>query len=102
MRRHIDNLSQGIKLVQDIIASLTQLLKITEPLETLYDLERFQPAVAHILDAPSGIETWSLSTDLVDLRQLYSDLEKEIRNYQSINSTLNAKYAREFLTFDLL
>ncbi|MEH2329111.1 AAA domain-containing protein [Nostoc sp.] len=102
LRRNIDNLSQGIKLAQDTVVSLTQLLKITEPLETLYDLERLQPAVAHILDVPSGIETWSLSTDLVDLRQLYSDLEKEIRKYQSINSTLNAKYAREFLTFDLL
>ncbi|MEH2167119.1 MAG: DUF4011 domain-containing protein [Nostoc sp.] len=102
LRRNIDNLSQGIKLAQDTVCSLTQLLKITEPLETLYDLELLQPAVAHIFDAPSGIETWSVSTNLVDLRQLYSDLEKEIRNYQSINSTLNAKYAREFLTFDLL
>ncbi|MEH1833860.1 MAG: AAA domain-containing protein [Nostoc sp.] len=102
LRHNIDNLSQGIKLAQDTVASLTQLLKITEPLETLYDLERLQPAVAHILDAPSGIETWSFSTDLVDLRQLYSDFEKETRKYQSINSTLNAEYAREFLTFDLL
>ncbi|MEH1841644.1 MAG: hypothetical protein V7L20_23580 [Nostoc sp.] len=55
LRRNIDNLIQGIKLAQDTIASLTQLLKITEPLETLYDLERLQPAVAHILDAPSRI-----------------------------------------------
>lgn len=102
LRRNIDNFSQGIKLAQDTVASLTQLLKITEPLETLYDLERLQPALTHILDAPSGIETWSLSTDLVDLRQLYSDLEKEIQRYQFINSTLNAKYTREFLTFDLL
>lgn len=102
LHRNIDNLSQGIKLAQDTVASLTQQLKITEPLKTLYDLERLQPAVAHILDAPSGIETWSLSTNLVDLRQLYSDLSKKIIKYQSINSTLNAKYAREFLTFDLL
>ncbi|WP_375513258.1 DUF4011 domain-containing protein [uncultured Nostoc sp.] len=102
LRRNIDNISKGIKLAQNTVVSLTQLLKITEPLQTLYDLEQLQPEVAHIVDAPSGIESWSLSTDLVDLRQLYLELETEIRNFQSINSDLNAKYVREFLTFDLL
>ncbi|OYE00520.1 hypothetical protein [Nostoc sp. 'Peltigera membranacea cyanobiont' 232] len=81
---------------------MTQLLKITEPLQTLSDLEQLQPAVAHILNAPSGIESWSLSTDLVYLTQLYLDLEIEIKNYQSINSDLNAKYISDFLTFDFL
>lgn len=102
LRSSIDNLSEGIKLAQITVASLTQLLKITEPLQTLYDLEHLQPAVAHIFNAPSGIESWSLSIELVELKRLYSDLEKDIKNYQSINSKLNTKYAREFLTFDLL
>ncbi|MEH2051350.1 AAA domain-containing protein [Nostoc sp.] len=102
LRGNIDNLSEGIKLAQNTVASLTHLLKITEPFQTLYDLELLQLAVAHIFDAPSGIESWSLSKELAELRGLYSDLEKEIRYYQSINSTLNAKYVREFLTFDFL
>ncbi|MEH2270532.1 MAG: AAA domain-containing protein [Nostoc sp.] len=102
LRQNIDNLSEGIKLAQDSVVSLTQLLKITKPLQNLSDLEQLQPTVAHILDAPSGIESWSLSTNLLDLTQLYLELEKEISNYQSINSDLNAKYVRDFLTFDLL
>ncbi|MEH1880979.1 AAA domain-containing protein [Nostoc sp.] len=102
LRGNIDNISAGIKLAHNTVALLKQLLKITEPLQTLYDLEQLQPAVAHIVDAPSGIESWSLLTDLVDLRQFYLELETEIRNFQSRNSDLNANYIREFLTFDLL
>ncbi|TFI54840.1 DUF4011 domain-containing protein [Mastigocladus laminosus UU774] len=101
LRGNIDNLGEGIKLAQNTVASLTQLLKITEPLQTLSDLEQLQPAVAHILDASSGIESWSLSTDLVNLTQLYSELETEIRKFQSINSELNAKYIHVFFSFDL-
>ncbi|BAZ54214.1 hypothetical protein NIES4103_68990 (plasmid) [Nostoc sp. NIES-4103] len=102
LRINIDNLGEGIKLAQNTVASLTQLLKITEPLQTLSDLEQLRPAVAHILDAPSGIESWSLATDLVVLTQLYLELESEIRNFQSINYELNAKYVPDFLNFDLL
>ncbi|WP_414752673.1 AAA domain-containing protein [Anabaena sp. CCY 9910] len=102
LRVNLDNLSSGIKLAQNTISSLIQLLNINETIENLYDLEELQPAVNHILNAPSNIETWSFSTDLDDLAQLYLNLEKDIRDYQSINSDLNSKYVRDFFTFDLL
>ncbi|KAB8332739.1 DUF4011 domain-containing protein [Scytonema tolypothrichoides VB-61278] len=102
LRTNLDNLSRGIKLAQDTAVSLKQLLKIKEPLQTFSDLKLLQPAVAHILDAPSGIESWSLSTDVLYLQRLFSELETDIRNYQSINSELNAKYTLEFINFDFL
>ncbi|MEH2234615.1 MAG: DUF4011 domain-containing protein [Nostoc sp.] len=102
LRVNLDNLSSGIKLAQNTVSSLIQLLNINETIETLYDLEQLQPAVNHILNAPSNIENWSLSTNLDDLSHLYLNLEKDIRDYQSINSDLNSKYVRDFFTFDLL
>ncbi|MBH8577512.1 DUF4011 domain-containing protein [Nostocaceae cyanobacterium CENA369] len=102
LRVNLDNLSSGIKLAQNTVDSLVQLLNINETIETLYDLEQLQPAVNHILNAPSNIETWSFSTDLDDLLQLYLNLDEDIRDYQSINSDLNSKYVQEFYTFDLL
>lgn len=102
LRANLDNLSGGIKLAQDTVPSLKLLLKITEPLQTLCDLERLQPAIAHIIDAPPGIESWSLSTNVAYLRGLCSELETKTSNYQTINSELNAKYAGEFFNLDLL
>ncbi|MEJ6483560.1 AAA domain-containing protein [Nostoc punctiforme UO1] len=102
LRVNLDNLSSGIKLAQNTVGSLVQLLNINETIETLYDLEQLQPAVNHIFNAPSNIENWSLSTNLDDLSQLYLNLEKDIKDYQSINSDLNCKYVRDFFTFDLL
>jgi superfamily I DNA and/or RNA helicase len=102
LRANLDNLSSGIKLAQDTVASLKQLLKITEPLQTLSDLDKLQPAVAHIIDAPAGIESWSLSTDVPYLQRLCSELQTKIRNYQTINSELNVKYASEFFNSDWL
>ncbi|MBD2680820.1 MULTISPECIES: AAA domain-containing protein [Nostoc] len=102
LRGNLDSLSSGIKLAQNTVSSLVQLLNINETIENLYDLEELQPAVNHILNAPSNIATWSLSTDLDDLSRLYLNLETDIKNYQSISSDLNAKYVRDFFTFDLL
>ncbi|MBD2614334.1 DUF4011 domain-containing protein [Nostoc punctiforme FACHB-252] len=102
LRVNLDNLSSGIKLAQNTVSSLLQLLNINETIENLYDLEELQPAVNYILNAPSNIETWSFSTDLDDLARLYLNLEKDIRDYRSINSDLNSKYVRDFFAFDLL
>ncbi|MEH1828890.1 MAG: AAA domain-containing protein [Nostoc sp.] len=102
LRGNLDSFSAGIKLAQNTVYSLVQLLNINETIENLYDLEELQPAVNHILNAPSNIETWSLSIDLDDLARLYLNLEKDIRDYQSFNSDLNCKYVRDFFTFDLL
>ncbi|MGH8002366.1 MAG: AAA domain-containing protein, partial [Brasilonema sp.] len=102
LRRKLDNLNRGIKFAQDTAVPLKQLLKIKEPLQTFSDLKLLQPAVAHILDAPSGVESWLLSTDVLYLQRLCSDLETAIEKYQNINLELNAKYNREFFTLDLL
>lgn len=102
LRTNLDNFSRGIQLAQDTVVSLKRLLKIKEALQTLSYLEQLQPAIAHIIDAPPGIESWSLSTDVPYLQRLCSDLETEIRNYQTINSELNAKYAIDFFIVDFL
>ncbi|WP_373526379.1 DUF4011 domain-containing protein [Nostoc sp.] len=40
LRTNLDNLSRGIKLAQDTVVSLRQLLKIKEPLQSLCDLDK--------------------------------------------------------------
>jgi superfamily I DNA and/or RNA helicase len=102
LRENLENLSRGIELAQDTAVSLKQLLKIKEPLQTFSELKLLQLAVAHILNAPSGVESWSISTDVPYLQRLFSELETEIGKYQNINSELNAKYNRDFFTLDLL
>ncbi len=99
---NLDNLeTRGIKLAQDTVISLRELLQITDQLQNYYDLEQLHPAVTHIINAPSGVENWSISTDLQRLQDLYDDLEINITKYQNINLELNSKYIREFLTVNL-
>ncbi|MEH1926705.1 DUF4011 domain-containing protein [Nostoc sp.] len=102
LRTNLDNLSRGIELAQDTVVSLRQLLKIKEPLQTLSDWDKLQPAVTHIINAPSGVESWSLSTDVPYLQDLCSSLETEIKKYQTINRELNNKYAHDFCSIDFL
>ncbi|WP_374939450.1 DUF4011 domain-containing protein [Tolypothrix sp. FACHB-123] len=95
---HLEN--RGIKAAQDSVISLRQLLKITEELQTYSDLEKLHPAVTHIIEAPSRVESWSISTDLSELRDLSYDLEINITKYQDINSELNRNYIREFFNIN--
>ncbi|RUT04657.1 hypothetical protein DSM106972_042260 [Dulcicalothrix desertica PCC 7102] len=102
LRGSLDNFSDAIQRAQDTIASFKKLLKITEPIQSLSDLDKLQPAIVHIVEAPPGIENWLLATDIAVFQKLYSELKTNITNFQNINRELNAKYVQEFFSFDLL
>lgn len=100
LRQNLENLDQGVQLAQKTASDLRHLFGIELP-TSLADLDRLQPAIAHVLTVPPVPRGWPLVNDVNALRRLFIELSIDISNIQNISSTLNAKYTSEFFTWNL-
>ncbi|MDF5732635.1 MAG: AAA domain-containing protein, partial [Rhizonema sp. PD38] len=102
LRQNIENLNRGVQLAQRITTDLQELFGIQQLSNTATELDKLQPAIAHVLTVPLVPREWPLVNDDVNaLRQIFIDLSSDISNLQNISSTLNDKYTSEFFTWSL-
>lgn len=96
LRENIAELRHGIQQAKKAVSRLGELLSIEIP-NTLSAsaLDRLQPAVAYVAAIPSGIESWSLSTGITELQQLFSKLKVDVKGIQT--NPIRGKYNQEFL-----
>ncbi|MEH2253830.1 AAA domain-containing protein [Nostoc sp.] len=101
LRQKIDNLRQGIQLATITATRLRELLSI-EPANTLVALDRFQPAIAHLIEVPLRFpKEWLQGAILNTLQQYFYELKKDIEYIQYIGLELNNNYITEFLVWNL-
>lgn len=96
LRQNLAELRHGIQQTKKAASRLGELLRIEIP-NTLSAsaLDRLQPAVAYVAAIPPGLESWSLSTGITELQQLFSKLKVDVKGIQA--NPIRGKYNQEFL-----
>jgi hypothetical protein len=100
LSENIKQLYQAVKFFQKAATRLRELFGI-EPTKELAVLDKFQPAIAHVVAVPLVPKGWPQGTNLHMLRKVFNELKTNIDSIQTISSALNAKYILEFFTWDL-